>query len=172
MIETKRLILRLMYESDFDDMLRVLTDPSVMKSFSLGSFSREEMRNWMERNLNHQDRYGYGLYSVILKSNQELMGDCGLEHAEFEGQLCVEIGYDLLSKYWNQGYATEAARAVRDHAIEKLNIAQKLLCCFIRRPNRASQRVAEKIGMHRVKRFEKNGIEYFLYAFSHDYSPS
>lgn len=158
-----------MNENDIDDMQKIFTDKNVMKSFNLQSFSREQMKKWVYRNLNHQNKYGYGLFSVILKSNQELIGDCGLEHTEFEGKPCVEIGYDFLSKYWNQGYATEAAKAVRDHAIEKLNIDPKSMCSFIRKDNRASQRVSEKIGMQRVKEYEVYGIDRYLYAFSKEY---
>ena len=97
MIETNRLILRLMNEKDIDDMLMIFTDKNVMKSFNLHSFSREQMKKWVDRNLNHQNEYGYGLFSVILKSNQELIGDCGLEHTEFEEKPCTEIGYDFLA---------------------------------------------------------------------------
>jgi len=169
MIETNRLTLRLMRENDIDDMLRIFTDRNVLKSFDLQSFSREHMKKWVDRNLSHQNKYGYGLFSVILKSNQELIGDCGLEHTEFEGKPCVEIGYDFLSKYWNQGYATEAAEAVRDYAIEKLNIDSESICSFIRKDNKASQRVSEKIGMQRVKEYRTYDIDRYLYAFSKEY---
>jgi ribosomal-protein-alanine N-acetyltransferase len=169
MIETDRLILRLMKENDIDDMLKIFTDKNVMKSFNLQSFSREQMKNWVDRNLSHQNEYGYGLFSVILKFNQELIGDCGLEHTKFEGKHCVEIGYDFLSKYWNQGYATEAAEAVKVYAIEKLNIDSKSMCSFIRNNNKASQRVSEKIGMQKIKEYKANDIDYYLYAFSKEY---
>jgi len=169
MIETNRLILRLMNENDVDDMLRIFTDENVLKSFGLQSFSREQMKMWVDRNLSHQNKYGYGLFSVILKSNQELIGDCGLEHTKFEGRPCVEIGYDFLSKYWNQGYATEAAKAVRDYAIRELNIDPKSVCSFIRTNNKASQRVSEKIGMQRIKEFKADDIDRYLYAFSKEY---
>jgi RimJ/RimL family protein N-acetyltransferase len=169
MIETDRLILRLMNETDIDDMLKIFTDRNVMRSFDLQSFSREQMEKWVNRNLDHQNKYGYGLFSVILKSNQELIGDCGLEHTEFEGKTCVEIGYDFLSKYRNQGYATEAAQAVRDYAIEKLNIDSRIICSFIRKNNRASQRVSEKISMQKVKEYRAYNIDRYLYAFSKEY---
>ena len=123
----------------------------------------------MDRNLDHQSKHGYGLFSVILKSNQELIGDCGLEHTEFEGKPCVEIGYDFLSKYWNQGYATEAAKAVKDHAVEKLGIDSKIICSFIRKNNKASQRVSEKIGMKRIREYGAYDIDRYLYAFSKEY---
>jgi ribosomal-protein-alanine N-acetyltransferase len=169
MIETKRLILRLMAENDTDDMLKIFTDKKVLKAFDLQSFSREQMERWVDRNLNHQSKYGYGLFSVILKSNQELIGDCGLEHTEFEGKPCVEIGYDFLSKYWNQGYATEAAKAVKDYAIGELNIDSKAICSFIRKSNKASQRVSEKIGMQKIKEYTAHNIDRYLYAFSEEY---
>ena len=169
MIETNRLTLRLMNEKDIDDMLKIFTDKNVMKSFGVQSVSREQMKKWMDRNLEHQNKYGYGMFSVILKSNQELIGDCSLQHNEFEEKPCVEIGYDFLSKYWNQGYATEAARAVKDYAIGKLNIDAQVMCSFIRRDNRASHRVSEKIGMQKVKEYKVNNIDYCLYAFSKEY---
>ena len=169
MIETNRLILRLMKENDIDDMLKIFTDKNVMKYFDLQSFSREQMKNWVDRNLIHQNKYGYGLFSVILKSNQKLIGDCGLEHTTFEDKPCVEIGYDFLSKYWNQGYATEATKAVKEYAIEKLNIDLVSICSFIRKNNIASQRVSEKVGMHRIKEYTVNNVDYCLYAFSREY---
>jgi RimJ/RimL family protein N-acetyltransferase len=158
-----------MNENDIDDMLKIFTDKNVMKAFGLQSFSREQMKKWVDRNLGHQNKYGYGLFSVILKSNQELIGDCGLDHTEFEGKPCVEIGYDFMSKYWNQGYATEAAKAVRDYAIGTLNIDTKVICSFIRKNNIASQRVSEKIGMQKVKEYEAYDIDYYLYALSKEY---
>lgn len=168
MIETNRLFLRAMDKTDLDGMLNIFSDKNVLNAFVLDSFSREQMIKWLDRDLNHQKEYGYGLFSVILKSNKELIGDCGLEHTDFEGKPCVEIGYDFLSKYWNQGYATEAAKAVKEYAIDILKIDSNCLCSFIRTKNLASHRVSEKIGMHKVKEYMNHNIDYFLYAFSTD----
>lgn len=168
-IETKRLILRLMDENDCTGMLRIFTDANVMKSFNMPAFSPAQMKAWIDRNLDHQKKYGYGLFAVIVKRNQELIGDCGLEHTTFEGKACVEIGYDLVSKYWNQGYATEAAYAVKEYATAELNIDPDTLCSFIRTNNRASQRVSDKIGMQKIKEYTVNDINYYLYAFSKEY---
>lgn len=83
MKETDRLILRLMSENDLDDLLRIFADENVLKAFGLRSFSREQMKEWLDRNLGHQRKYRYGLFSAILKSNRELISNCNLEHTEF-----------------------------------------------------------------------------------------
>ncbi len=74
-----------------------------------------------------------------------------------------------MSKYWNQGYATEAAKAVKDYAIVELNIDSNFICSFIRKKNKASQRVSEKIGMQRIKEYKAYNVDRYLYAFSKEY---
>ncbi len=78
-LETERLLLRPMLETDLDALLLIFTDPNVMAAFSHPPFTREQMQRWLQRNLDHQNQFGYGLFSVILKESGELIGDCGLE---------------------------------------------------------------------------------------------
>jgi ribosomal-protein-alanine N-acetyltransferase len=161
-LETPRLKLRLMDASDIDDLLCIFGDPKVMDSFKVAPFNREKMEHWMRRNLDHQNQYGYGLFSVILKSEGLLIGDCGLEHMEVDGVQETELGYDFRSDYWNQGYATEAASAVRDYAFKALKLPK--LISLIRVGNMSSKRVAEKVGMHYVAEILENGIPYWKFA--------
>lgn len=163
MIETKRLLLKLISEDDIDALLRIYTDPKVLKNFDMKPFSREQMEVWVKKDLEHQAKYGYGLFSVLLKSNHELIGECGLVNTDFEGGNCVELRYNFISEYWHQGYATEAAKALITYAITKLNIEKPRICSFIRTHNKASQRVVEKIGMKRVKSYQKDKIDFYLY---------
>jgi ribosomal-protein-alanine N-acetyltransferase len=161
-LETPRLCLRLMKFSDLDDLLKIFGDPKVMAAFGGGTFNCEQMEGWMQRNLKHQTLHGYGLFSVILKSEGLLIGDCGLEHMEVDGDLATELGYDFRSDYWNQGFATEAATAVRDYAFNVLGLPR--LISLIRVGNAASKRVSEKIGMRFVAEITQNGISYWKYA--------
>ncbi len=161
-LETPRLYLRLMESSDFDELLRIFGDEKVMASFNTGPFTPQQMNHWIQRNLAHQEKLGFGLYSVILKANETLIGDCGLEQMELEGETVTELGYDFRSDYWNQGFATEAAIAVRDYAFILLHIPR--LISLIRVGNNASRRVAEKIGMQFVNEFTLNGISYWKYS--------
>ena len=149
---------------DLDDLLAIFSDPKVMRSFDGVLFDRTMMKKWVGRNLDHQDRHGYGLFSVILKSNGELVGDCGLEHMEVGGSPEVEIGYDFRSTYWGQGLATEAAAAVRDYAFQELGLDRVI--SLIRPDNPASMRVAEKIGMLKEKELMRGNQVYHVYSQS------
>jgi ribosomal-protein-alanine N-acetyltransferase len=163
-IETPRLFLRKMHASDLESLMAIFGDPKVMEAFNTLPFNHEQMETWLNRNLEHQERFGYGLFSVILKSNQTLIGDCGLEHMELNEVPETELGYDFRSDYWNQGYATEAAAAVRDFAFHTLQLPA--LISLIRAGNEASKRVAEKIDMRLLEELTLNGIDYCKYGIS------
>ena len=161
-LETTRLILRPMLESDFEALHLIFTDPRVMASFKEDAFTREQMQRWLGRNLDHQVEFGYGLFSVIHKETGELIGDCGLEQMEVNGVQMAELGYDFRSEFWNQGYATESATAVRDYAFDVLKLP--MLISLIRVGNLASKRVAEKVGMTLEEEFTRYGNRYWKYS--------
>ena len=133
-----------------------------MARFDTVPFDRDQMRQWLERNLDHQVHYGYGLFSVIHKKDGLLIGDCGLEHMQVEGRQETELGYDFRSDYWNQGYATEAASAVRDFALGRLGLPA--LISLMRAGNEPSRRVSEKIGMHLAEEIVRYGVPYWKYS--------
>ncbi len=147
---------------DLDALLGIFTDPKVMASFDAPLFQRADMERWLQRNLDHQLEFGYGLFSVIRKDDGMLIGDCGLERMVVDGVALAELGYDFRSDAWNQGYATEAASAVRDYAFGVLRLPQ--LISLIRIGNLASRRVAEKVGMRLVATFERYGHQYWQYG--------
>ena len=113
-----------MQKSDIEDFVRIFADPKVMASFDAPAFDRSDLERWIQRNLIHQNTFGYGLFSVILKINGLLVGNCGLQRMEIGGVQAVELGYEFRSDYWNKGYATEAAGAVRDFAFQQLHLPQ------------------------------------------------
>ena len=165
-LQTARLLLRTMRESDADALLAVFADPQVMAAFGVAPFNREQMAQWVERNLQHQREHGYGLFTVIHQGEGVVIGDCGLEHMTVDGTSTVELGYDMRSDYWNQGYATEAAGAVRDYAFEVLRLPQ--LVSLIRVGNLASRRVAEKVGMRYGGEISRYGARYWQYVRERD----
>jgi ribosomal-protein-alanine N-acetyltransferase len=152
-----------MMAGDVAPLLGVFADPVVMASFGVNPFARPQMEHWVARNLEHQDRHGYGLYSVIRQSDGLLIGDCGLE-VQDDGSGDVELGYDLRSDCWGQGYATETALAVRDRAFGPLALPR--LISLIRQGNDRSRRVAEKIGMQHEADLVRYGTPCWRYAIS------
>lgn len=160
-LRTERLVLRSMVAADLDDLLGIFGDPVVMAAFREAPLGREQVRRWLARNLDHQREHGYGLFAVCLKTNDRVIGDCGLELIQMSGEQVAELGYDFRSDQWNRGYATEAARAVRDFAFGVLRLPR--LVSLIQPGNPASERVAKKTGLEKTGRIERAGRTYLRY---------
>lgn len=81
-----------------------------------------------------------------------------------EGRNEIEVGYQVRRDFWNQGYATEAARACMEYAFTKLG-ARRVIS-MIRPPNVASRRVAEKNGLVCEKIVFWRGYDHCIYTRS------
>lgn len=163
-LETPRLLLRTMQDDDLDAFVLLFRDPAVMASFGGELLEIHQVKQWVERNLQHQRQFGYGLFSIVHKADGIVIGDCGLEHMELNGAPAVELGYDLRSAYWRQGLASEAAAAVRDYAFDVLALPR--LISLVRQTNLASARVAEHVGMRSVSAHTQHDIPYWVYALN------
>ncbi len=145
-VETARLILRTWEEADFESMAAIDQDPKVCEFLpELGTF--EATAASISQIKNHYAQHGFSKYAVELKSNHELIGFVGLSFTPFDAPFtpCVEIGWRLASRYWSQGYATEAAKAVLHYAFTTLALDE--IVSFAVTTNFASRRVMEKIGL-------------------------
>lgn len=78
---------------------------------------------------------------VITRTDGKLVGGCGIGSLRADGP---EIGYWIGVPHWGNGYATEAARALVDHAFGDLDYEE--LRAGARVTNPASRRVLEKCG--------------------------
>jgi RimJ/RimL family protein N-acetyltransferase len=161
MIETDRLILREMRDEDAEPLLAIFSDPIAMEYFG-NTFGRERMNAWVQSNADHRAKHGFSLLTVVLKDGGEVIGDCGLETTEIDGDLVVGVGFDFVRRHWNNGYATEAASAVLDHGF--IDYGFPKISAWIDPENAASQRVAEKIGMTREKLVPRGGKHYAIYS--------
>lgn len=109
--------------------------------------------SWIDWNRRNYDEYGFGLW-VIETYSGEFVGDCGLTVQEVEGSWMVEAGWHVRSPVRRQGYAAEAAAAVRVAARQG---GIEHLIAIIRPDNVASQAVARKIGLAFEREIHKNG---------------
>ena len=95
--------------------------------------------------LDHYGKYGFGLYAVIHKIDQRLIGYAGLIIQPIDSKEEIELGYRLDPRYWGKGLASEAACALCHYAFEHLKINQ--LISIIDPRNIRSIKVAERMGM-------------------------
>lgn len=110
-------------------------DPEVTRLIcASGCFSREDIENRLNQELHNDGEYGVQYWPIFALASGELIGCCGLRpHGASE----YEIGFHLRPKFWGQGYAAEAARAVIEYAFARLG-ARKLFAGH--NPNNAASR--------------------------------
>jgi RimJ/RimL family protein N-acetyltransferase len=90
-----------------------------------------------------QKNPGLGLWPVYLTSSGEFMGWFILKHLLDTGE--IEIGFRIKKKFWNQGFSTEAGKALIQHGFETLGLER--IIAIVRPDNLASQAVIKKIGL-------------------------
>jgi RimJ/RimL family protein N-acetyltransferase len=155
-IETERLVLRLPELEDAEAALALYTDPVAMEFIGgvhpdAAADPEFVVRRWLER----WDRNGCGPFSIVRRDDGRWLGRSGLflwdvrdwtnttfddagEHTQ------PELGWALAREHWGSGYATEAARAVREWAYDHFGLER--LISVIAPANVRSQRVAERLG--------------------------
>lgn len=143
-LETERLYLREMDQTDFDSLCEILQDEDTMYAYE-GAFSDEEVQEWLDRQISRYQKWDFGLWAVVLKETDKVIGQCGLTMQPWKETEVLEIGYLFNRAYWHKGYATEAARACKKYAFETLKADE--VCSIIRDTNTASQNVAKRNGM-------------------------
>ncbi len=150
--ETERLMLCSWKPEDLLRFIDMNKDARVMRYFPV-PLTDAETETFYNRIKDEFNRNGWGLYAVVLKATGEFMGYVGLHEIGFEADFTpgIEIGWRLAADFHNQGYATEAAKAVL-HLAESHEI--KRLYSFTAKINVPSERVMQKIGMKKVGEFD------------------
>ena len=143
-LETERLVLRTWRMTDAPAGFDIWRDPAAMLHIGDGEPMRklEDAESWIERAIAAQERQGFCRWAAIEKASEKLIGSSGFGHLYDEPS--VELGYLLGSRFWGQGYATEAARACLHYGFERLNLPE--IVAVVTPEHLASRRVLEKIG--------------------------
>jgi RimJ/RimL family protein N-acetyltransferase len=158
-LETDRLILRPLRESDLDAYARICADPDVVRHVG-APFSRAEAWLHIATMLGHWQLRGYGMWAVEERSSGAMVGRIGLY--EPEGWPGLELGWMLARSHWGRGLATEGARAALGFAFGVLR--RPHVISLIRPENVASIRVAEKLGERLEGRSRALGAETLVYG--------
>lgn len=160
-LETKRFILKEWDLDDLAELKRILQDEEVMWAYN-NRFSDQDCQSWLNWNLNSYQTHEFGLWKIIDKETSELVGECGITMQMVNEKEYPEIGYHIKKEYWNQGIATEVAKAVRDFGFKELNLAELII--ISRDINLQSMNIAIKSGFTIKHRFLKdNNIPHYMF---------
>ena len=141
---TQRLSFRLLNLEDIGNLQVVFTDPVAMRHYP-GLKGIEETRDDIERCIASYARHGHGFWAVCLRESGQFIGRCGILHQELRAKPDKEIAYAFQRRFWGRGYATEAARAVKEAAFQLFDFPY--VVSFIAPENEPSIKVALRVGM-------------------------
>jgi RimJ/RimL family protein N-acetyltransferase len=144
-IETERLVLRPFALEDAADVRRLAGDRAIADTTLLIPHPYPEgvAEEWIR---GHRDLFRQreaAVFAVTARETGALIGAIGLQTNPRHGR--AELGYWIGRPFWNQGFATEAARAVVRYGFDELHLHRVYAHHMTRNP--ASGRVLEKVGM-------------------------
>ncbi|WP_420320065.1 GNAT family N-acetyltransferase [Flagellimonas sp.] len=143
---TERLLFRKIRPSDFDAWLPFYHDPKSTEFWEgLPLDPVEACKNQFGRIFERYEEGSGGMNALILKETGQLVGICGLLVQTVDEIEELEIGYSVLPKFWQQGFAIEAAQKCKTFAFAN-NFVTSLIS-IIHVDNIPSQKVALKNGM-------------------------
>jgi RimJ/RimL family protein N-acetyltransferase len=147
-IRTPRLLLRRWFDDDLVALSEIHADPAVMRNIGDGKpRSLEQTAQDVEAWEEEWDEEGFGTFAVELLGSGELAGAVGLTVAATPDAIAgqVAIGWRLGRVFWGQGYASEAAHATLEFALQDRGLDRVVAVC--RADDSASANVLGKLGM-------------------------
>ena len=143
---TGRLSLRRFAADDFDFLCALHGDPDVMRYVG-GVKDRAQTEELLHgRVLPYYEAHpGLGCWATLERATGECIGMHILNH--IRGETHIQVGYILSRPYWRRGYATEMSIALLRYGFTQRKLAQ--ITAITDLPNRASQHVLLKSGLHR-----------------------
>jgi ribosomal-protein-alanine N-acetyltransferase len=180
-LESDRLVLRRMVPDDLPFFTRIHALPEVAQYLYPEGRPRspDETAAWLKATLARYEQLSLGYLAVLRKKDGALIGRCGLmemlvesalpEHGIRKGWFGLagapsnveltfecELGYTFDPAVWGQGFASEAARCVRDYARDVLRLPYVISA--IHPDNVRSRWVAERNGARVADQMEVVGL--------------
>ena len=163
-ISTDRLLINRITLDDAGFILKLINDKDWIKNIGdKGIRTIEETEEYIRtRFLKAYDEVGFGFYSLILKSDQQIIGIAGL--VDREGIDHIDIGYGMLPEFRGKGYAFEATKAIYDYGYEELKLEK--IVAIVNPDNTSSIKLLSKLGLEfeRMIRFPDEEIDIMLFS--------
>jgi RimJ/RimL family protein N-acetyltransferase len=147
-VETERLRLERWRRDHAPGLAVVNADAEVMRFINEGvPLTRVESGMGADRVAEHWHTYGFGLWAVVEKASDRMIGFAGVCHPLWlpGWERTLEVGWRLHRDTWGAGYATEAGRAGLELGFGRLAASEIL--AFIHPDNVRSAAVARRLGM-------------------------
>jgi RimJ/RimL family protein N-acetyltransferase len=150
---TERLRLRRSAPEDADTISAYRSDPDVSRTQGWERTDPDGVRADIEEMAGRTpgEPGGWVQFSVEERDGGRLVGDVGISPAEGEPGV-IKVGYTISPDVQGRGYATEAVQALVDYALHTLGA--EVVRAYADADNTPSIRVAEKVGMRLIERFE------------------
>lgn len=144
-LETERLVLRWVTTDDAPFILELLNEPSFLQFIGdKGVRNLDDARNYILTGpVASYQRFGFGLYLVLLKPEATPIGMCGLLKRDTLPD--VDVGYAFRPAFWSRGFAYESAHAVLAHGREAFGLER--IVAITSPDNDASRALLEKLGL-------------------------
>ena len=160
MLETDRLLLRTLVDSDADAIYALRSDAEIMR-YIREPQDRRETEKWIRLVSSRWQKDKLGFCGVVEKETGKLAGWCGVWRLSETDE--VEIGYAIAKEFWRRGFATEAAEALLQYVFAQLKPDK--ITALADPKNTASRRVMEKLGMSFVRIddfYERQLVQYAI----------
>ncbi len=144
-IFTNRLILRPFQSTDFAKVHEYASDLDVCRFMVHGPNTMEDTKQFLSMAISEIGKVPFeNLHLAIVRGPDELIGACALGNISHH-HLDADLGYCFNKRYWNNGYATEAAKALVEYGFSIMKLHRIHATC--RPANVASAHVLQKAGM-------------------------
>ena len=163
-LETNRLMFRRYTMDDLAFVEELVTNENVMKYIGSGvakdrTYAIQLIKRMIEQYANFED---YGLHVLVHKESGQYVGHAGLVAQIIDDAFEIELGYWIHPDFWGQGYATEAAHALKQYAEQELELERYVSAIQV--GNVASQKIALQNGMKLEKQIEMEGKQVEIYV--------
>jgi len=147
--------------ADLDFIAEMLAHPEVMR-FWPKCYDRNEAANWVKRQQARYAKDGIGYWLVLEKASGRPVGQAGLLLLTVDDREEVGLGYIIHRPFWHKGFASKAAAASMDYAVNKLG--RHRVVALVRPENLPSQGVARKLGMEVEKHTLHADYEHLVFV--------
>ncbi|RYM32091.1 N-acetyltransferase [Brumimicrobium glaciale] len=163
--QTKRLVVRDIEKGDLKSLLKICTEEKNMKYVSNGN------HDWTLAQLSEKYKIlnqnyinGFGVFVIEDKFTREIIGEAGL-FKSYGSHSKLELGYIINFQHWKKGYGFEICNGLINYGFRELKT--EIITARMYSENKASVRLSEKCGMHKINDgLTEKGEKFFEYEIS------